>query len=554
MPNIEISKKDFERLYGKKLSEQALRDLLELTKAEVDHIEQDKVIVEIKDSNRIDLLSVEGLVRELKNLTGKTSGLKSYKFEKSDKPFTVIIDHKVSTVRPYTVCAVIKDLKFTEESILQIIQLQEKICEGMGKKRKEIALGIYDFDKIKWPISYTTYKPDSLRFTPLGFIEELSLKEILKKHEKGQIYGHLIENAKEYPIFIDQDKNVLSMPPIINSEYSGKVTIDTQNIFIEVSGFSEKKLSDALNIVVAAFAERGGKIYPVILKHGLKRSQTPRLESRTKNLTIQEINSLLGTSLKEKEIINLVKKAGYNVTLNKNELTIEIPFYRNDVLHKVDIIEDIAIAYGFKNLKPVEPHIATQGKILEETTFSENVSNLLSGLGFQEILNFNLSKPDNLFDSMNLEKRPVITLKNPMSENHTCLRSWLLPSSLEFLSQNTTKQMPQNIFELGKVFNIDERRDNKTKETNKISISLCNTKANFTEAKQVLDYIFQSLGKSYVLKPTQHQSFIPGRAAEIILNRHNIGIIGEVHPKVLNNWKLKTPVASIEIDLDMIRE
>ncbi len=554
MPNIEISKKDFEHLYGKKLSDQALRDLLELTKAEADTIEGDRVIVEIKDSNRLDLLSIEGLIREIKSLTNKTQGLRAYKLEKSDKPYTVIIDHKVNQVRPHTVCAIIKDLKFTEEFILQIIQLQEKICEGIGKKRKDIALGIYDFDKIKWPITYTTYKPDSLSFTPLGLVEELSLKEILKKHEKGQVYGHLLEKAKEYPIFIDQDKNVLSMPPIINSEYSGKVTLDTKNIFIEVSGFSEKKLSGALNIVVAAFGERGGKVYPVSLRHGLKKSLTPNLMTRTKKLTIDDVNLLLGTNLKDKDIINLIRKAGYNVTQNKSEFVVEVPFYRNDVLHKVDIIEDIAISQGFKNLKPIEPCIATQGKISDETLFSENIANLLAGLGFQEILTFNLSRPEALFDMMNLNKKPIIMIKNPMSENQSCLRSWLLPSSLEFLSQNTTKQMPQNIFEIGKAYSIDERKENKTKESNKLSISICGTKANFTEAKQVLDYLFQSLGKLYLLRPINHESFIPGRAADIILNKHVIGIIGEVHPKILNNFKLKVPVASIELDLDAIKE
>ena len=235
-------------------------------------------------------------------------------------------------------------------------------------------------------------------------------------------------------------------------------------------------------------------------------------------------------------------------------MIIEVPFYRDDVLHKVDIIEDIAIAYGFKNLKPIEPCIATQGKISEETLFSENMANLLSGLGFQEILTFNLSRPEILLDFMNLEKKTLIILKNPMSENQSCLRSWLLPCSLEFLSQNTTKQMPQNIFEIGKAYTIDERKENKTKESNKLSTSICGTKANFTEAKQVLDYMFQSLGKLYLLKPSNHESFIPGRAAEIILNKRNIGIIGEVHPKVLNNFKLKVPVASIELDLDALKE
>lgn len=109
--------------------------------------------------------------------------------------------------------------------------------------------------------------------------------------------------------------------------------------------------------------------------------------------------------------------------------------------------------------------------------------------------------------------------------------------------------MPQNIFEIGQVFTINQKNENKTQETQALSIALCHTKTNFTEAKQVLDYVMGSLGKLYLLKQTNHDSFISGRAAEIILNKRVIGIIGEVHPKVLGNWKLKTPVAAIELDL-----
>jgi phenylalanyl-tRNA synthetase beta chain len=552
MPNIEISKKDFEHLLGKKISEQTLKDLLEMTKAGVDSIDKDKVIVEIKDSNRIDLLSTEGLVRELKGILGKEKGLKQYKIEKSDRQYSVIVDHKVKSVRPFTVCAIIKDLKFTEQFIFQAIQLQEKICETIGKKRKEVALGIYDFDKIKWPIKYTTYKPESLSFKPIGFVEKLTLKEILKKHEKGQAYGHLLENAKEYPIFIDKNKEVLSMPPIINSEYSGKISLNTKNVFIEVSGFNLKKISEALNIIVAAFADRGGKIFPVIIKHG-KKTQTPRLESRIKKLELIDINNLLGTEIKEKEAISLLRGARYNVKQDKNIFVVEIPFYRTDVLHKVDIIEDIAIAYGYKNFKPKEPRIATIGKVLEDAEFSEDLANLLVGLGFQEILTINLTKKEFLFDSMNLEQKNIIELKNPRSENQNCLRFWLLPSLLEFLSQNTTKAMPQNIFEIGSTFEINHLKHNKTQERNKIAIVLCHIKTNFTEAKQILDYLFNNLGKSYSLKQVSHESFIPGRVAEILLDGKSIGIIGEIFPKVLSNWKIKTPVVCIELDFDALK-
>jgi phenylalanyl-tRNA synthetase beta chain len=557
MPNIEISKKDFESLLGKKLSSKELEEVFEFTKVEINKIEDDKITLEVKDTNRQDLLSVEGIARELKGVLEKETGLANYKVEKSE--FVVRVDKKVKEVRPFTVCAVVKDLKFDDAFIEQIVQLQEKLCESIGKKRKEVALGVYDFDKIKWPITYTTYKPDSLSFVPLGFIEKMTLKEILDKHEKGQAYKHLLQDAKEYPIFIDAAENVLSMPPIINSEYSGKVSKETKNVFIEVSGFNLEKLHHVLNIFVSALADRGGKIFQVSI-HDSGKNITPKFFSRIKKLNLQEINSLLGIELKEKQIISLLRRARYDVKVKgketNKEFIVDIPFYRADVLHPVDMIEDIAIVYGYKNFEPKELKIATNGKILDEQIFFESLSDLMTGLGFQEILTMDLSNKEMQFDLMNLQSKEhagIIEIKNPISENQNCMRNLLLPSLLGFLGQNTTKLMPQKIFEIGKTFEIDEKKENKTQERDKLCITITHAKANFTEAKQILDYVINSTGKKYSLKPCQHNSFISGRAAEILVQDKKIGIIGEMHPKVLGNWKLKMPVSALEIDFDALK-
>ncbi|UCD20626.1 MAG: phenylalanine--tRNA ligase subunit beta [archaeon] len=549
MPTIEISKKDIEKLVKKPFTIEKLTELLEMTKVSVENVEKDKLIVKIEDTNRADLLSTEGIARELKGLVGRERKLATYPVEKSS--FIVKVSHKVKSIRPFTVCAVVKDLHFTEKFIEQIVQLQEKLCDTFGRRRKEAAIGIYDFDKIKWPITYTTYKPEALSFTPLGLVEKLNLKQIVEKHEKGQAYGHLLKDKKEYPIFIDADKNVLSMPPIINSDYSGKITEKTKNVFIEVSGFDLDKLSHVLNITVSALAERGGKIYSVIIKDR-KKITTPFFKTKSRRIKLEEINSLLGLDLKPKQVIDLLTKLRYGVKQTNNQFVVEIPFYRQDIIHNVDLIEDIAINYGFKNFKPVEPKMYTTGGILETTKRKAQIADLLTGLEFQEIASFLLSNKKEQFDNVNMKKGEIVELINPYSETFTCLRKWLLPSLIKFLSNNTTKDYPQKIFEIGLTTEPSPRAETKTKDNLKLALAISHAKANFTEAVQVLDYILKNKKLEYSLVPKDYPYFIPGRSAEIKIKDKIIGFIGELSPQTISNWNLKLPVSCIEIDFNSL--
>ncbi|MEM4703013.1 MAG: phenylalanine--tRNA ligase subunit beta [Candidatus Pacearchaeota archaeon] len=549
MPKLEISKKDLENLCKKRFSLEQLKEILEFTKINIEKVENDNLSLEIEDANRADLLSVEGIARELKGILGKEKGLANYKIEQSN--YFVNVNPKVRRVRPYTVCAVVKDLHFNNAMIQQIIQLQEKLSETFGRKRKEAAIGIYDFDKIVWPITYTTFKPESLSFVPLGFVERLTLKQILEKHEKGQAYAGLLQQAKEYPIFIDAAENVLSMPPIINSEYSGKVTEKTKNVFIEVSGFNLNKISNVLNVVVSALAERGGKIFTVEIR-GTKRTATPIFTTRVKILELQEITSLLGLKLKSRQVIELLHKLRYSAkeSKTKDKLIIEIPFYRQDVIHTVDIIEDIAIAFGYKNILPEELKFYTVGNLLEETKKKEKISELLIGLGFQEINSQILSNKKEQFDNMNLKPEQAIEILNPVSETFTCLRTRLLPSQLKFLAFNTTKDFPQKIFEIGEIVKQNLENETKAENKTKLALTISHAKANFTEVAQILAYLMKNVKKEYKLEPVDSSFFIPGRAAEIVIQDKKIGIIGEIAPQVLENWNLKMPVSALELFFD----
>ena len=261
MPTIEVNYEDLLCLIGKHVPLDELRDKAVLyAKGEVDEVDGAMLKLDIKDANRPDLWSAEGIAREIAGRYGK-KGLPEYDVKKPS--LVVNVDPKVMKVRPYTVCAVVRELKIDENVLSQIIQLQEKVAETFGKRRKEVAIGIYDYKKIRGPIKYTTVKPDGIKFVPLEFSEEMTPKEILDKHPKGKEYKHLLDGCREYPIFIDAAGEVLSMPPVINSDYTGKVTPETTDVFIECSGFDLGFNMSALNVLVSALADRGGVIEAV---------------------------------------------------------------------------------------------------------------------------------------------------------------------------------------------------------------------------------------------------------------------------------------------------
>jgi len=254
--------------------------------------------------NRPDMLSEQGFARAFSSFIGVNTGLRKYNIQASQ--YKVLIDASVQQVRPYTACAVVKNVELDEERIREIIQIQEKLHGTYGRNRKKCAIGVYPLEKITFPITYKADLPEKIVFQPLDGEKKMTGKEILTNHKTGKEFAHLLQSYEKYPFFIDAQKEILSMPPIINSENVGRVTVQTTDLFIECSGFDFPTLSTCLNIIVTALADMGGNIYAVGLSYGKETKKTPDLTPSSMRLDHKYVNKMLGLMLSEKEIASLL--------------------------------------------------------------------------------------------------------------------------------------------------------------------------------------------------------------------------------------------------------
>ncbi|MBO8173755.1 MAG: phenylalanine--tRNA ligase subunit beta [Thermococcus sp.] len=551
MPKFDVAKDDLERLIGKSFTVEEWEDLFLYAKCELDDIweENGKIYfkADAKDTNRPDLWSAEGIARQIKWALGMKKGLPKYQVEKSD--IVVYVDEKLKDIRPYGVYAVVENVKLDEEAFKQLIQLQEKIALTFGRKRREVAIGTFDFDKLKPPFYYKAVEPEKIKFIPLNCEEEMTADEILEKHEKGQEYGHLIKGRPYYPLLVDSEGNVLSMPPVINSETHGKVTEKTRNIFIDITGWHLDKIMLALNVLVTALAERGGKIKSVKVVYKDFEIETPDLTPKEFEVELSYIKKLAGVGLSDEQIKELLERMFYEVELKDGKAKLKYPAFRDDIMHARDVLEDVLIAYGYNEIEPEEPKLAVQGKGDDFIEFENAVRELMIGFGLQEVMTFNLTNKEAQFTKMNIPEEEIVEIENPISLRWSALRKWLLPSLMEFLSLNTHEEYPQKIFEVGKATLIDETKETKTVSESKLAVAIAHPRVTFTEVKEILDSVMYHLGIKYELEETEHGSFIPGRVGKIIVKGKEIGIIGEIHPQVLENWGIEMPVAAFEIFL-----
>jgi len=555
MPVIDISLKDLKSLVGEKLPKVAeLEPYIHRMKGEIESAENDVLSIKIGDTNRPDLWCVEGLARELKGLLGVGSGLKKYEVHSSD--YKVIVNGKLEKIRPFIACAVIKGLKLTDDLIKQVMQLQDKIDTTYGRGRRKTSIGLYKYDLLKWPLKYTMTKPHDNAFIPLGWQEKLPPHEILRAHPKGIQYGDILKGMEEYPIFIDSGNKVLSMPPIINAATLGEINEITENILIEVTGTDYSAVNNVLKIITLSFADRGGKIYSVQIDYPYRKiDTTPHLETRKFSISIPKVNELLGLKLDAQDIAKLLGKMRYDVSSlpecehPTHDLEVSVPAYRLDVMHPADITEDIAIAYDYNKFEQVPVAIPSAGKLSEKEKVSNKFRELCIGLGAQEVMNFTLTNKDNLFRKMSTPEEEIIELENPVSLTYGCLRNKLTPGLMEFLSHNKTREFPQKIFEVGDIVHPNPKLDEMSHTERRLALAISHSNVTFTEAKQALESVFTNLGMHIGLVETDSDSFIVGRCASVFSGKDRIGIIGEIHPQVLQNWGLEQPVVCFEVKI-----
>ena len=514
----------------------------------------DAASIEVKDSNRPDIWAVEGIARALRGYLGVGRAREIKVAGKSN--LKVVIDRRVKPIRPFISTAIVKGLQPTDEALKSWINLQEKLDQTYGRKRKRASIGFYQADMIQSPLSYTVANPDIITFAPLGSEKKQSLREIVETHPKGSEYGEIISQFETWPILVDGEDNVLSLPPVINSNDLGRITTNTRNILVEVTGTNAETVHNTLKIVVSSLSERGGKIYSCqeTYPYGSpRRLVSPDLSTTAASLRLSYLNRLLGTSLSFKEVSRVAERVGYRVRRPTGDsIHLEIPCYRTDIMHSVDIVEDIAIAMELNKLKPEWPRIWTVGKLAKETDETEKVAEIMIGLGFQEVLTYALTSPIVVSDNMHSNESDLVELLNPRMTTHTTLRSWLLPSLLEILSHNTHVDYPQKIFEIGPSIRRGDNQMQPIQETRRLAAVTIDASAGFTEIRSALDALSDSAGRTLQIKTTEHPSFLSGRCGAIISEEKDVGLIGEISPLVLKSWGLNLTTSAFEVELRSI--
>ncbi len=530
MPTITLNKHDLLSMIGRKVSDEQLKERIPMLGTQLEGFEGNEITVEVFP-NRPDMLTEEGFARALSSFLNVKTGLRAYKVNPSSYRFTV--DKKVKKVRPAVAAAVIKNIKMDNATVKSVMDMQEKLTVTHGRNRKKVAIGMHNLDAITFPLIYTT-KPRDFSFTPLDTRKSYTLNQILELHPKGREFGYLLENQQEFPIWIDKRGQVLSMPPIINSEET-KIAPTTKNLFVDITGTDQRAVEQALNIIVSNLADRGGVIYKV--------NNFPSMNPKRISINIREINKHLGLDLKSQEIKKLLERMG--MTLRGT--TVLCPSYRTDILHPIDIVEDIAIAYGYDKFTPEIPRVAT---IAEENAFEKiknKIADILIGLGITEVSTYHLTNKELQTTLMNTILE-CIDILNPKSAEYNTLRAWVIPSLLEVLKTNKHNEYPQRIFEIGTIFKKSGE------EAAHLAVVLADTDANFTHIKQILDALAISLSLKITCKETEHPSFIRGRVARVSCNNKEIAYIGEIHPQVLQNFGLETPVAACELNMTEIEK
>lgn len=533
-----------------------LNQVFAFVKGDVESLDAEAgtISIEVKDSNHPDLWCVEGIARSLRLFIGK--GRQQPITVRGKSGLNVLVDRRLKSIRPYIACAVVKNLRPSEEALKSWIGLQDKMDQTYGRKRRKASIGFYQADLVKPPIHYTVSKPEASSFVPLGSTEKMSLKKIIETHDKGLEYGAIISQFDDWPLLLDGQGQILSMPPIINSNDLGKITAETRNILIEVTGTDLETVQNTLKVVVAALSERGGNIYSCVQSYKFGPSRqltTPDLSPTGASVSAKYAASILGTNPSASVIANALSRAGYRVRRKtRDSFQVEVPCYRLDIMHQVDIIEDIAIALDLNKFGPEWPQLWTPGGVDTTADRLEPLAEVMVGLGYQEVLTYALTNRSNLEEKMRGTAANPIELKNPKMTTYNTLRNWLLPSILEFLSNNTHVDYPQKIFEVGPCEQREKENASPVRTVHKLAAATIHANAGFTEIKGAIEALLSGLGLDFSVEPSTHPSFLEGRFGNVLSKGKTIGFIGEVHPEAIRAWALSLPVAAFELDASAI--
>lgn len=562
MPTIEVKRADMESLFGERINEKRLLELLPLVKGELKEWTEDMLKIELNDSNRPDLWSSEGIVRQCR--AHEKGSANSYSFFSQEAKQKIAVSKAVMAIRPYLGGFLVRGLTITESVLTQLIQSQEKLSDIFGQKRKSLSIGLYRLHKIAFPVLYDVADKETTRFTPLGYDTEMTLAEILKNHPKGVAFGEILQGHGNVPILMDSNHQILSFPPIINSREIGEVCVGDTDLLVEVTGTNLRQVMLAVNIFSCNLADRGGVIEPLTVEFPEEtffgRSvKMPYDFSKPVEVSLGAFEEALGESISQDTASSWLTLYGYKIEAQSQKgegaqaiLSATLPVYRDDVMHPIDIVEDFAISRGYETFVPTLPTTATIGSRSLASKKSARLADAMIGFGFEEVLSNLLSSYEEQVDFMggpslmNFPEGRIVLIENPMTERYAVPRSWILPSLLRVEGASSKAYYPHRLFEIGEIARMLPLGNDCTTALH-LGAMISHAEANFSELHAVLSALFYSLSISLRLIPIAHPSFIDGQAGAIFAGDSAVGFIGAIHPEVLTCWQIRMPSVAFEI-------
>jgi phenylalanyl-tRNA synthetase beta chain len=442
----------------------------------------------------------------------------------------------------------------------------------MGRKRAKGAIGIHDLAMLKGEaieddregrsITYTGIEPEGDRFVPLDSDAEMTPAEVLADHPTGEEYAELVAGYDSYPAIYDEI-GLFSFPPVINGRRT-EVSTDSRELFVEMTGTDQWTIDHMLNVVCYALEARGGQVEALEVEYADGTLERPDFSTRTKSLPHPRIENTLGIDLDPEEVLDLLERSGLDGKREEadDDLVYEVtvPPYRVDVLHPVDLVDDLGRSYGFNELEPRYPDVETVGGRHETDRLERAVRDVLVGLGFEDLLNFHMIGRTDNYDRMGLSPgddavggEPAATITAPYSEEYEIVRTWALPSILMVLENNTHRAYPQNLAEVGMTFHQDDDENTGVAERRTVAGVLAHHDASYEDARSRLRAIAAQFDVELETPRTDHPSFISGRVAEVVLENESVGVVGELHPEVIVEHDVEVPVVGFEFPLDALR-
>ena len=594
MPKIEVNEQVFYSLAGRPggwNSKDELEQALVCAKAELDSdpwSEGDNSLssaertlkIELNDTNRPDLWGTAGCARQIRTYNG--GKIPEYAFfsragDEKHAERKVKVEASVKQVRPYLAGFIARGKTISDPMLRDMIQTQEKLAWNFGRKRRSMSMGIYRIPLIKWPIIYKGVDPDAVSFVPLQWetmgdhAQPVTLRDILRYHPKGKEFAFIQEHEPVHPLLTDSQGNVLSYPPIINSNDLGAVQVGDSEVFVELTGTDLHCLTLAASIVACDLADNGFTIEPVEFEYefdipfgtSVRSIITPFYFQEPVFCSLSRVERFLGEKINADDCVKALLRMGVKAEKAADKergvegqsvegVRVYPPEYRNDFLHAADVAEDVMIGRSLKSFKPQRPSDPTIGRLLPVTLFSRQVKELFIGMGYQEMIYNYLGSKKELIDNMQGDGLKTIRIFNPMTENYEYVRDSIIASLLASESISGRSVYPHKIFEVGKIAWLDGAENYCSKTCQFSGFLHSGTDANFNTAAAELQTLFYYLSREYNVEESSDSRFIPGRAAAVIYKGKHIGVFGEIHPKVLENWGITVPCTAGEIDLDSL--